>query len=60
MLRMINKKFIAARITGIKVRIQEWPNETAKDTMLSVGVKINLSEFLFIQGGTNSHELFFS
>lgn len=58
---MINKKFVAERITDKKVITREQPNQTAKDTidtMLCVRVKINLGEFLFIQGGTNSHELF--
>lgn len=59
---MINKKFIAERITDKKVITQEQPNQTTRDTidsMLCVRVKINLGKFLFIQGSTNSHELFF-
>lgn len=50
---MINKKFIAERITNTKkVRIQEQHKQITKDTMPGVEVQINLSRILFIQGDT--------
>ena len=55
---MINQKFIAERIIDKKSETKS--NRTKQKIQYQVlKVKINLGKFLFIQGATNSHELFF-